>query len=112
EGGRLREAVTAALADVREHPTDTARRLLLAELLCFSGELERADHQLDALGHRDAQALPMIQMSRHLLRAEQARHDFFALGRIPEFPGTPDGVVRQLLEAAIRVREGAPAEAV
>jgi type VI secretion system protein ImpE len=112
EGGRLREAVTAALADVREHPTDTARRLLLAELLCFAGELERADNQLDALGHHDAQALPMIQMFRQLLRAEQARHDFFGQGRIPEFPGTPDDVVRQLLEASIRVREGAAAEAV
>lgn len=112
ELGRLREAVAAALADVRNHPTDTARRLFLAELLSFSGELERADSQLDALGQNDPQVMPLILLSRQLVRAEQARQDFFTQGRIPEFPGPPDSMVRVLLEAAIRVREGSLAEAV
>jgi type VI secretion system protein ImpE len=104
--------LAAALADVREHPTDTARRLFLAELMSFSGELERADNQLDALGHNDPQAMPLIHLFRLLVRAEQARQDFFAQGRMPEFPGAPDAVVRRLLEASIQVRQGALAEAV
>jgi type VI secretion system protein ImpE len=112
EAGRLSEAVAAALADVRNHPTDTARRLFLAELLCFSGELERADNQLDATGHGDPQALPSILLSRQLVRAEQARQDFYKAGRVPEFPGKPDDITRLLLEASIRVREGALADAV
>ncbi len=108
----MREAVTASLADVREHPRDTARRLLLAELLSFSGELERADNQLSALGQNDPQAMALIMLFRHLIRAEQARQDVWTQGRMPEFSGQPDAAVRLLLEAAIRVSEGALAEAV
>jgi type VI secretion system protein ImpE len=112
EAGRLREAVAASLEDVRAHPTDTARRLFLAELLGFSGELERADNQLSALGQNDPQAMGMILLFRHLVRAEQARQDVWTQGRMPEFSGPPDASVRLLLEAAVRVREGSLAEAV
>ena len=49
---RLKEAITAALEEVRNNPTDAGRRLFLSELLCFSGELQRADNQLDAVGTR------------------------------------------------------------
>jgi type VI secretion system protein ImpE len=112
QAGRLREALAAALADVREHPTDTARRLFLAELLSFNGELERADNQLAALGQNDPQAMAMILLFRHLVRAEQARQDLWTQGRMPEFSGPPDPAVRLLLEASIRVREGAMEEAV
>jgi type VI secretion system protein ImpE len=109
--GRLREAVSAALAGVREHPTDTARRLFLAELLSFSGELERADNQLDALTSLDPTLLPLVHSFRQLIRAEQARQEFFAQGRMPEFLDTPDEVVRLLLEGSIAIREGATPEA-
>jgi len=112
KAGQLREALAASLAEVREHPTDTARRLFLAELLSFSGELERADNQLSALGQNDPQAMALILLFRHLVRAEQARQDVWTQGRMPEFSGHPDAAVRLLLEAAIRVREGALAEAV
>ncbi|MCA1686417.1 MAG: SciE type virulence protein, partial [Planctomycetia bacterium] len=92
-------------------PGDAGRRLLLAELLCFTGDLERADKQLDALGHADAGALPAVMSFRQLIRAEKARQEFFDEGRLPTFLGRPEGAARLLLEAAIRVREGAPAEA-
>ena len=103
KAGQLREALAASLADVREHPTDTARRLFLAELLSFSGELERADNQLSALGQNDPQAMALILLFRHLVRAEQARQDVWTQGRMPEFSGQADAAVRRLLEAVIRV---------
>ncbi len=109
--GKLKEAVAAALEEVRSHPTDSGRRLFLSELLCFTGELERADNQLDALGHGDPQIMPWIVEFRQLIRAEQARRDFFALGRPPEFLTRPEGAVKLLLEASIRLREGALQEA-
>jgi len=105
--GKLKEAIAAALEEVRNHPTDTGRRLFLAELLCFGGELERADNHLDALGHNDPQTMPWIVTFRQLIRAEQARQDFFGRGRLPELLARPDGAVSLLLEASIRVREGA-----
>jgi type VI secretion system protein ImpE len=110
--GELREAVSAATDEVRQHPTDSGRRLLLVELLCFAGELERADNQLDTLGHNDPQTISGINVFRQLIRAEQARHDFFAEGRVPSLLDKPDGSVRLLLEASTRIREKALPEAV
>jgi type VI secretion system protein ImpE len=109
--GKLQEAVSAATEAVRQHPTDAGRRLFLTELLCFSGQLERADSQLDVLGHNDPQTTAGVLSFRQLIRAERARQEFFAEGRLPEFLGRPEGAVRLLLEASIRVREGALQEA-
>jgi type VI secretion system protein ImpE len=109
--GDLKGAIAASLGEVRDHPTDSGRRLFLAELFCFAGELERADNHLDALGHHDPQSMPWIVTFRQLIRAEQARRDFFAEGRLPEFLDRPEGAVKLLLEASIRLREGAPHEA-
>jgi type VI secretion system protein ImpE len=110
--GRLKDAVAAALEEVRSQPTDPGRRLFLGELLCFSGELERADNHLDAVGHADPQIMPWIVTFRQLIRAEQSRREFFGQGRTPEFLSRPEGAVTLLLEASIRIREGALEEAV
>ena len=47
--GRLNEAVQALGAELRNDPTDVKRRTFLFELLCFSGEYDRAGKQLDVL---------------------------------------------------------------
>src|SRR5512135_1673864 len=111
QAGQLKEAVAASTEEVKRHPNDFARRLLLAELLCISGDLERADKHLDALGHQDPQAIPAIQVLRQLVRAEQARQDFYNEGRVPDLLGKPTEMIRLLLEASIALREGKPAEA-
>jgi type VI secretion system protein ImpE len=111
EAGDLKQAVTAALEDVRNHPEDVNRRGLLAELLCFAGELDRADRQLDALGHQDPAVSVGVGLFRHLIRAEQARQQFYAEGRLPEFLDQPSEALRLHLEASIHLREGRPAEA-
>ncbi len=109
--GKLKEATAAALDEVRTHPTDAGRRLLLAELLCFGGEFERADNHLDAMGQSDPQTMPWILTFRQLIRAAQARQDFFEAGRLPEFLAKPEGPVSLLLEASILVRDRALPEA-
>ena len=109
--GDLKGAIAASLEEVRNHPTDSGRRLFLAELLCIAGDLERADNHLDALGHNDPQTMPWIVTVRQVIRAEQARRDFFAEGRPPEFLDRPEGAVKLLLEASIRVRDGSQREA-
>jgi type VI secretion system protein ImpE len=107
----LGPAVQAALEDVRKQPADTGRRGFLCELLCFAGDLERADKQLDALGQQDPGAMVGIALFRHLIRAEQARQQFYKEGRLPEFLGKPSPVLQLHLEASIRLREGQEAEA-
>ena len=109
--GHLREAVAAAIDGVRQKPTDVGRRLLLAELLCFTGDLERADNHLDAIAHDDPQIMVGAQAFRQLIRGEQARQEFFTAGRPPTFLTRPEGAIRLLLEASIDVREGATQKA-
>jgi type VI secretion system protein ImpE len=109
--GRLQDAIAAATDDVRKHPTDSARRNFLCELLCLTGDLERADRQLDTLGHQDPEVILGVGLFRQLIRAERARQQFYTEGRLPEMLGPPSPAVKLLLEASIRMREGAPADA-
>jgi len=112
KAGNLKDAIAAALDDVKKAPKDAGKRGFLAELLCFAGDLERADKQLDALGHQDPQLTAGIALFRQLIRAEQARQQFFSEGRLPEFLNnqvTPD--LRKRMEAALLVREKKAAEA-
>jgi len=109
--GQLAEAITAAAEDVKRHPADVARRALLSELLSFAGELERADVQLDAMGHQDPQAMVVISLFRQLLRAETARREFYEQGRLPEMLERPSPRLQSHLEASIRLREGKGEEA-
>jgi type VI secretion system protein ImpE len=104
--GKLREAVAAVVEDVRSRPSDLGRRLLLSELLCFTGELERADSHLDAIAHADPGRLPMMVGLRQLIRAEQARRDFHQAGNVPQFLTPPEGAERLLLEASVHRRAG------
>src|SRR5947209_10986486 len=109
--GRLQDAVTAALDDVRKHPADAAKRTFLAELLCFAGDLERADRQLDVLAAPDKPEMMGALLFRQLIRAETARREFFAQGRVPDLLAEPGDAVRLALQASIAAREGNAAEA-
>lgn len=111
QAGNLVEAVAAATEDVKSHPTDTSRRGFLCELLCFAGEFERADSQLDAIGHQDPQSMVGIMLFRQLIQAEQARQQCFDEGRLPEFLDQPPDHIRCCLDASIRLREGCLQEA-
>ena len=59
------DAIKALSAELRDNPTDTRRRTFLFELLCFAGEYERADKQLEVL----AQAGPSSEMGVLLYRS-------------------------------------------
>src|SRR4051794_3099667 len=111
KAGKLSDAVAAALDQVRTSPTDRAKRLFLAELCCFSGDLERADKQLDVLFTPDAPDIIQLTLFRQLLRGETARREVFAQGRVPEFLAQPTDALKQRLESLIRLREGKKDEA-
>lgn len=103
--GRLADAVAAATAVVKANPSDGSSRLLLCELLCFAGEIERADKQLDAIAELDPQVLPIVALFRQLLRADQARTQFYQDGRLPEFLTQPTENLQLHLHASIALRE-------
>jgi len=104
--GRLAEAVEAAGDAVRANPSDAAPRVLLAELLLYAGNLERADAVLEATAAIDPGATLVVAEFRQLLRAAIIRRQVIRDGRVPEFLGEPTKTQRHLLEALTAVREG------
>lgn len=112
KAGNLAQAITAATDEVRNNPADVHRRGLLAELYCFAGDLEKADKQLDLVGHQEPEAAVTVALFRQLLRAATAREQCFTEGRLPEFIGEPSDEMKLHLEALLRLREGQTAEAV
>jgi len=104
--GNLADALTAANAAVRRAPTDIGARVLLAELLAFSGNIERADVVLDACADLDPTAAVVVAEFRQLLRGETARRQLFSDGRVPEFLGEPTAAQRSSLAAIVALRHG------
>ncbi len=111
QSGKLQEALEASFGIVRNEPTDTGARYLLAELLCIAGELERADRQLETLAKQSAEATPRVSLIRQLIRAETARRQFYSDGRLPEFLVDVSPAMRLHLDALIALRRGAEEEA-
>jgi len=85
--GRLSDAIKALSAELRDNPTDVKRRTFLFELLCFAGEWERADKQLEVLGEAGPESEMGVMLYRSALFAERQRHDLFERG---EFPAAKD----------------------
>lgn len=111
QAGRLQDAIDAALAEVKKNPSDTDRRGFLAELFCLAGEWERADKQIDTIGHQDPQAIVGLSLIRQLIRAEISRTECFLQGRPPEILAEPTDTVKKSLEALAAIRSGDAAQA-
>ena len=87
--GRLDDAIAAAQAALRKAPTDLNARVLLGELLAFTGNLERADVVMDAASAIDPSTAMVVAEFRQLIRADMARRQLFRDGRVPEFLNDP-----------------------
>ena len=78
--GKLQEAIKVLGDELRSSPLDTKRRTFLFELLCFAGNYDRAEKQLDLLAGTAAGAL----LYRSALHAERTRQELFAKREYPE----------------------------
>lgn len=111
QAGRLQDSLQSALDEVKRNPTDTDRRGFLAELLCLNGDWERADKQIDTIGHQDPQAIVGLSLIRQLIRAEVSRKECFLEGRPPELLFEPNGWMKKSLAALVALRQGDFAQA-
>jgi len=109
--GKLADALTMAQNAVRKAPTDLSARILLAELLVFSGNLERADVLLDAASTIDPSSAVVMAEFRQLIRADMARRQLFRDGRVPELLTDPTEVQRLHLAALVAMRANDMTEA-
>jgi type VI secretion system protein ImpE len=92
QAGRIEEAITALNDGLRSDPTDVRRRTFLFELLCFTGEYDRAEKQLDVLARADKDATVGAMLYRGALHAERTRQAMFAPGGMPASTKAPRAV--------------------
>jgi type VI secretion system protein ImpE len=86
QAGQLGPAVQALGAELRDNPTDTRRRTFLFELLCFTGEYDRAEKHLDVLAQASPDAATGTLLYRAAMAAERTRHRLFEKGDYPSGP--------------------------
>lgn len=84
--GQLDEAVRALASELRNDPTDTKRRTFLFELLCFTGEYDRAEKQLDILADAGKEAAMGTLLYRSALQGARTRRDMFEKKTFPLAP--------------------------
>jgi type VI secretion system protein ImpE len=91
--GQLTEALKALNTEVRDNPTDPRRRTFLFELLCFAGDYQRADKQLEVLGQAGPSSELGVLLYRSALFAERQRQDLFSRGEFPKRMDTPEATL-------------------
>src|SRR5580765_6175279 len=104
--GKLDEAIAELLSEVKANPNDVARRTFLFELSCFAGDWERAERQLDVIGHQSAQAELGVMVYRSNIKAEQERRRVFAEGIQPHFLQEPPAYVDLHVAALKQIQQG------
>jgi type VI secretion system protein ImpE len=98
DAGKLNAAIDALGAELRDNPADAQRRTFLFELLCFAGNYDRAEKQLDVLSSGGPEAGMGALLYRSALHAERTRAEMFRSGTFPmdtapsgEIDGTLNG---------------------
>ncbi|MEP7341345.1 MAG: type VI secretion system accessory protein TagJ [Acidobacteriota bacterium] len=106
DAGQLKAAIEAVTGEVRAAPGDISKRVFLFELLCFAGEWERAEKQLDVIGAQDVKAEIGVKIYRDNIAAERQRHQVFNHGALPNFFVEPTAYVSWHLKAVSHIRAG------
>lgn len=111
DAGQLQQAIEAITAEVKANPTDVPRRTFLFEMLCFAGEWDRAEKQIDVIGQQSMQSAMAVQVYRANIQAERSRERLFDGGVAPHFLTEPPPYVDIHLEALTKLRSGDTAAA-
>jgi type VI secretion system protein ImpE len=90
--GELRAAIKALGDELRSNPLDIKRRTFLFELLCFAGEYDRAEKQLNVLADTNNQALAGTLLYRSALHAEKTRQEMFLKRELPHVDAAAEPV--------------------
>lgn len=110
--GKLTEAIEMTNSGVANKPRDLRLRLVLVQLVCFTGNWERVEkiaQQLDALDS-DHQHAALTNFINQLSIGEIQRKAVWNDGMVPDFVQPPDEVTKKLLWAGSCMRSGETAQ--
>lgn len=103
--GNLEFALAAAAEQVKQSPDDEGLRILFVELLCISGEFERADSQLNALMTLKPDLGLAVATWRQVVHAAQVRADVFSLKAKPELIEEASPSIKTALDLLVALGE-------
>jgi type VI secretion system protein ImpE len=83
QSGNLKEAIQALGALLRDNPADAKSRTFLFELLCFTGEYDRAEKHLNILAGDSGQAEMGAVLYLSAIHAARERETMFEKGTFP-----------------------------
>lgn len=86
QAGKLNEAVQALSAELRDNPTDVWRRTFLFEMLCFTGDFDRARKHLEILAKESQKAGMGALLYEACMHAERTRQEVFEKKDYPHAP--------------------------
>jgi type VI secretion system protein ImpE len=89
QAGKIEDAVQVLAAELRNDPTNVRSRTFLFELLCFMGELDRAEKQLDILSDISKEAGMGTLIYRSAFQAERLRREMFNKKTFPQTDAKP-----------------------
>jgi type VI secretion system protein ImpE len=92
--------------NVRERPSDPALRVFLFQLLCVTGDWQRALEQLQLTAKLDPINLPMVQTYGDAIACELFRQQVFAGRQSPLVFGDPPAWIARLVEGLHLAAEG------
>jgi type VI secretion system protein ImpE len=96
QAGRLADAIEMLGTGLRDDPADARQRTFLFELLCFAGEYDRAEKQLDVLARDGHDAELGTLLYRGAVHAERIRAAMFEPGGLPPAVAEPPPVTGTL----------------
>jgi type VI secretion system protein ImpE len=85
KAGRLLEARTQLIKEVKSSPADAGKRTLLFQVHLFCGEWDKAERDLDVIAAQDSSKETFVQVYRNNIHAEKERLEVFNDGRRPSF---------------------------
>jgi len=109
--GSIDDEIAHVQMEIRSKPAAFDLRVYFFQLLCLTGQWQRAVTQLQVCAQLDAKAIPMAQTYREALRCELIRADVFAGKKAPQVIGQPPQWLGSLIEAQQKLGAGAVAEA-
>lgn len=111
DAAKLKEAIDAVTQEVKANPADTRLRTFLFELLCFAGEWDRAEKQVDVIGSQNATAAMGVLVFRQNIKAERERERLFTEGVPPSYLKEPPEYVDRHVVAIDLLKIGKTADA-
>ena len=95
----IAQALQALTEQIRAKPADGKLRVFLAQLLCVTGDWQRALNQMSVAAELDPLAIPMKQVYGDAIKCEALRADVFSGKRSPMVFGQPDEWLALLIES-------------